>query len=324
MEIPPTSVSQSTMRAIELGIMTDRPRHPEYSMELERLKSYTGFPCDLLVAPSVLAKAGFFYTGSGDCVRCFHCDLGLRHWEPGDEPWEEHARWYPKCTYILGVKGREYIQHIQEKHGRVYTTPLNAVVKEESSSTTQPLQENTGSQSSWLTEQMNLPMTKAVLEMGYSRVLVSAVIERKNASDGAGFPKIHSLLEAIFKIEESGNHDLSSSSTAEPVAAPAGHSAGKAEQKEQQQQQQQQQPAAGGQGAKQDAEKPCLLDSVSILEENRQLKEQQLCKVCRDNDVKIVFLPCGHLCCCATCAPVLARCPICRQFVRGTVRVYLS
>lgn len=35
--------------------------------------------------------------------------------------------------------------------------------------------------------------------------------------------------------------------------------------------------------------------SLSLEEENRQLKDARLCKVCMDGDVAVVFLPCGHL-----------------------------
>lgn len=34
---------------------------------------------------------------------------------------------------------------------------------------------------------------------------------------------------------------------------------------------------------------------MSLEEENRQLKDARLCKVCMDDDVAVVFLPCGHL-----------------------------
>lgn len=34
---------------------------------------------------------------------------------------------------------------------------------------------------------------------------------------------------------------------------------------------------------------------MTLEEENRQLKDARLCKVCMDDDVAVVFLPCGHL-----------------------------
>ena len=120
-------VSTAVQQASILGITTDRPRHPEYAIELNRLKTFTGYPQQSPVTPSVLAKAGFFYTGTGDCVRCFFCDMGLRHWEAGDEPWEEHARWYPRCDYVISVKGEAFIQQVQKKFSRASSSAAAAV-----------------------------------------------------------------------------------------------------------------------------------------------------------------------------------------------------
>uniref|UniRef100_A0A8D0FSD3 RING-type E3 ubiquitin transferase n=1 Tax=Strix occidentalis caurina TaxID=311401 RepID=A0A8D0FSD3_STROC len=35
------------------------------------------------------------FSGQGDVVRCFYCDGGVRNWSFGDDPWREHAKWYP-------------------------------------------------------------------------------------------------------------------------------------------------------------------------------------------------------------------------------------
>lgn len=64
--------------------------------------------------------------------------------------------------------------------------------------------------------------------------------------------------------------------------------------------------------------------SVSLEEENRLLKEARLCKICMDNEVGIVFLPCGHLTVCVNCAPNLTDCPVCRSAIKATVRTFLS
>ena len=34
--------------------------------------------------------------GLSDQVKCFYCDGGLREWRDGDDPWQEHAGWFPK------------------------------------------------------------------------------------------------------------------------------------------------------------------------------------------------------------------------------------
>lgn len=48
--------------------------------------------------------------GTSDHVRCFHCDGVLRHWDPEDDPWTEHARWFSRCGYVRLVKGDEFVQ----------------------------------------------------------------------------------------------------------------------------------------------------------------------------------------------------------------------
>lgn len=40
--------------------------------------------------------------------------LGLRNWDPEDNPWIEHARWSPDCPYILEMKGQPFIDLVQE------------------------------------------------------------------------------------------------------------------------------------------------------------------------------------------------------------------
>jgi len=65
-------------------------------------------------------------------------------------------------------------------------------------------------------------------------------------------------------------------------------------------------------------------DAKSLEEENLKLKEQRLCKICMDEEVNIVLLPCGHLVSCVKCAPALRNCPICRNGIKGTVRTFMA
>lgn len=64
--------------------------------------------------------------------------------------------------------------------------------------------------------------------------------------------------------------------------------------------------------------------NLSLEEENRMLKEARMCKICMDAEVGIVFLPCGHLTTCITCATNLQYCPLCRCTIKATVRTFLS
>ncbi|VDI16852.1 Hypothetical predicted protein [Mytilus galloprovincialis] len=65
-------------------------------------------------------------------------------------------------------------------------------------------------------------------------------------------------------------------------------------------------------------------DTDLILEENRQLQEQRQCKVCREFDSTVAFLPCGHIVCCTDCAPAMRKCPVCKTYVKGTVKTFLA
>ena len=68
----------------------------------------------------------------------------------------------------------------------------------------------------------------------------------------------------------------------------------------------------------------CFTEAEKLMREFNELQEQRLCKVCLDEEINMVFLPCGHLVCCSVCAPALSKCPICRTAITDTVRTYLS
>lgn len=97
----------------KLGIHKSRaPSFPNYASPEARLRSYEMWPIALKLKPNMLSDAGFFYTGKGDQTICFHCGGGLKDWEESDEPWVEHARWFSKCSYVLMVKGKDFVDEV--------------------------------------------------------------------------------------------------------------------------------------------------------------------------------------------------------------------
>ena len=66
-----------------------------------------------------------------------------------------------------------------------------------------------------------------------------------------------------------------------------------------------------------------LTEKLKERERSAAVAESRLCKICMENEMEIVFLPCGHLMSCTNCAPVLKNCPICRRPIKGSVRTYL-
>lgn len=74
----------------------------------------------------LLTAVDIIISGFNDNVKCFYCDGGLRNWETGDVPWEEHARWFPKCPFVLQVKGQEFINGILCAKGGEMAVVANA------------------------------------------------------------------------------------------------------------------------------------------------------------------------------------------------------
>eukprot|EP01018_Ginkgo_biloba_P009139 Gb_38209 [translate_table: standard] len=60
------------------------------------------------------------------------------------------------------------------------------------------------------------------------------------------------------------------------------------------------------------------------LRENKELKEQRTCRVCRTNNSCILLLPCRHLCLCKECESRLQTCPLCKSMKNASVQVYMS
>ena len=66
-------------------------------------------------------------------------------------------------------------------------------------------------------------------------------------------------------------------------------------------------------------------DHILKLEREIQtLKESRSCKVCMDQEVSHVFIPCGHAICCGKCVGNVKRCPMCRASIQGSLIAYFS
>ncbi|XP_072043914.1 uncharacterized protein [Amphiura filiformis] len=59
-------------------------------------------------------------------------------------------------------------------------------------------------------------------------------------------------------------------------------------------------------------------------EENERLKDSQLCKICMDEEMQVLFMPCNHFATCDECGKILDKCPICREDIQNKIRVYKS
>jgi len=95
------------------------PINPHMRDERKRIASFynKSWNRDFLQAsPEELAKAGLFFTGRSDRVKCWYCNGGLQNWDFTDSPIVEHTKWYPQCEFILREKGDEYVQMIYDQN----------------------------------------------------------------------------------------------------------------------------------------------------------------------------------------------------------------
>ncbi|KAL4232519.1 Baculoviral IAP repeat-containing protein 2 [Mactra antiquata] len=305
-----------------LGINNSTPKHPSYVRKDQRLTSYKDWPRDAKLKPDILASAGFYHAGFGDCVRCFYCGVGLRHWSAEDDPWVEHARWARTCVFVRQKKGVEFVDLVQMA---VQYTQDNGAAMAGDTSNGLPV-----------TVVEKLLLSTGALqaaEMGFNTGLIRQAVD-EFISKGVTNVRSEELLNAIIRIDaekkkattggakgssdeiKPGSDDFSEKSSVSKATKLEAHAVssdkGKNSTKD------------TNNKASKNKNSESVQDPQAIKNENEKLKEQTLCKVCLDNSVSIVFLPCGHLVTCADCAPAMRKCPICRALVKGTVRTYMS
>lgn len=271
--------------------------YPEMEAEDSRLTTFHNWPTEASVQPDVLARAGFFYTGHGDNVKCFYCDGGLRNWEPGDDPWQEHAKWFPRCEFLIQSRGQEYISNIQDAHFH-----LGETVGGSQTSTGSDI----GSRHAVVgglaaSSAMLSPVVQTVVQMGFNAGLVESLVQTKYLLTGQQYTSVSDLVSDVLQAEqEDGQRGPQSRDP------------------------QTRQSSSAGNVRTQTPIREKAATDPSPEELLRQLQEERTCKVCMDKLVSIVFIPCGHLVVCGDCAASLRHCPICRAVIRGSVRAFMS
>ncbi|XP_073170569.1 E3 ubiquitin-protein ligase LRSAM1 isoform X2 [Lepidochelys kempii] len=64
-----------------------------------------------------------------------------------------------------------------------------------------------------------------------------------------------------------------------------------------------------------------ILPSAPQLELDERKSE---CVVCMEQEAQMIFLNCGHVCCCRTCCEALHTCPLCRTDIVQRIRIFRS
>ncbi|XP_076113470.1 putative inhibitor of apoptosis isoform X2 [Mytilus galloprovincialis] len=211
-------------------------------------------------------------------------------------PWTEHARWYPKCPFVIQCKGEKFIEDVQKGQNPEITENLAENKQKKTSIGINGLKNN--------------PAVQTILDFGYESDVVKAAYTRLKES-GIHDISASLLLDTIYEKAESENHNATSD---QAIACPNSIPVKEPDDKEH---------SNKTQENIEKIDQTLELSIRNLEEENRNLKDQQTCKICLDEPVAIVFLPCGHMAACINCAPALRRCPICRAFIKGTVKAIM-
>ncbi|XP_068596442.1 E3 ubiquitin-protein ligase XIAP [Brachionichthys hirsutus] len=163
----------------------------------ERLHSFHGVqhPMD----KETLARAGFFSTGTEDGVLCFCCGGGLKGWQPDEDPWEEHAKHYPGCRFLLAEKGQEFINTIQLQGPRINTATSS----------------NQNGFSRDRKEVMQSAMAQRAIEMGVEPGVVERTTLEKISRTGSCYSSLEALMEDCLK--NTPQNDVPSEQDEEPM-----------------------------------------------------------------------------------------------------------
>ena len=86
-----------------LHYLNDLNEEERMRFESHRLTTFTTWPASAKVGANKIAKAGFYYTGNYQEVKCAWCGCSIANWEYGDQVMARHRRSKPDCPFILNV-----------------------------------------------------------------------------------------------------------------------------------------------------------------------------------------------------------------------------
>jgi len=267
------------------------PEHKDYVTSESRIKSFDGWPESVTQIPQDLVEAGFFYCGLSDHVRCFHCGNGIRNWERGDIPWNEHARLYPKCHYVRLMKGQGFIDEIQREEESLQTT----------------------------TNLLSLPAQNEVNCLPSTDILCSGEIssqepdpkdtERRSETQQASQRDTEKVKVSGAEVKGACEMSCSSSTSSLNHSNEVTVEGEDTEEKNQ---------AMTSEGERRDA---CV---SPIQSSGKTFDIHMTCKVCMDAEMNVVFLPCVHMVTCNSCAVALTKCPVCRRDIKHVIKPIIS
>ncbi|KAJ1058260.1 hypothetical protein K5549_020101, partial [Capra hircus] len=157
-----------------------------------------------------LARAGFYALGEGDKVQCFHCGGGLNDWKPSEDPWEQHAKWFPGCKYLLEEKGQEYVNNIHLTHSKRLSDQPTVALQSISGLQNPTSHYRSHSQPSHHDKIVQNPMVQEAIRMGFSFKDIKKTMEGKIQTSGSNYKSLEVLVADLVNAQKDNTQGESS------------------------------------------------------------------------------------------------------------------
>lgn len=275
------------------------PRYPRYADPEIRKKTFASW-ANPFPSIELLIASGFFFLGGRDSVQCFQCGIILHSWEENDTPDEEHVKYNQTCSFIQKKRQSPRENGVQSVAQAQHQVPPDVVIKK-------------------------------VARLGHQESLIIKAFGELQLSGETNITT-HKLLDAVYSLEDEEFRNaqreaamlvVSDEDEVEDVSSQGAHG-GVAPTSS---------PARPMEGhsvlqslEEQDTKNPSFINDARLKEleeENENLRQRTMCRVCDDRLATELFLPCGHLACCDQCTGKLELCPFCRKKIQRTYHVFM-
>ncbi|KAF1525393.1 UNVERIFIED_CONTAM: E3 ubiquitin-protein ligase XIAP, partial [Eudyptes robustus] len=159
------------------------PRNPSMAKYGRRLQTFLTwiYPVD----KEQLAKAGFYSIGNGDHVVCFHCGGGLQEWKENEDPWDQHAKWFPGCRFVRKEKGLEFINNVHLRDGYRDSTVSVLLINQ-----------------ILFYDLLQNPLVQSAIDMGFSLSEIRNTMEKKLQMSGESHTSVGDLVADLSAQKE--------------------------------------------------------------------------------------------------------------------------
>ncbi|NXK47889.1 XIAP ligase, partial [Chauna torquata] len=159
------------------------PRNPSMAEYERRIQTFLTWIYP--VNKEQLAEAGFYSIGNGDHVVCFHCGGGLQEWKENENPWDQHAKWFPGCRFLREEKGLEFINNVHLRDGCRDSTVSVFVINQIR-----------------FYDLLQNRLVQNAIHMGFSLSEIRSIMEKKLQMSGESYKAVEDLVADLISAQE--------------------------------------------------------------------------------------------------------------------------